>query len=110
MDFSFANTRLKRQLSDAKEMLKAFGDRAKRLKLRLDFLKAAPTLADVPEAPPTRRHQLSGNWAGHYAVDVTANNRLIFRPANEPVPRKEDGGIDLTRVTAIEFAAVEDYH
>jgi plasmid maintenance system killer protein len=110
MDITFASEKLKRQLSDAKQLQKAFGDRAKRVRLRLDFLKAAPALADVPVTPPTRRHELSGNWTGHFAVDVTANDRLIFRPANEPVPLKEDGGIDLMKVTAIEITAVEDYH
>jgi proteic killer suppression protein len=35
---------------------------------------------------------------------------LIFRPAHNPVPKKDDGGIDLAAVTAIEILDVRDYH
>jgi toxin HigB-1 len=110
MDLSFATNKLARELADERAMRRAYGDRAKRLKLRLDFLTAASCLDDVPPVPPTRRHELGGEWAGHFAVDVTGNWRLIFRPSQDPLPRTEDGGLDLKGVTAIEIVAVEDYH
>jgi proteic killer suppression protein len=110
MDLSFATNKLARELADERAMRKAYGDRAGRLKLRLDFLAGAACLDDVPPAPPMRRHELRGEWAGHYAVDVTGNWRLIFRPNHDPVPRTEDGGPDLKSVTAIEIVSVEDYH
>jgi proteic killer suppression protein len=91
-------------------MKRAYGDRAKRLKLRLDFLAAASCLDDVPPFPPTRRHELTGARAGHFAVDITGNWRVVFRPNHDPVPRKADGGIDLKAITAIEIVAVTDYH
>jgi len=34
----------------------------------------------------------------------------VFGVANDPVPRREDGGIDLERVTAIRILEVVDYH
>ena len=87
MDVSFANDKLERQLSNEKSLKRAFGDRAKRLQLRLDLLKAAVNLYEVSPAPPPRRHELTGQWRGHFAVDVTENLRLIsvrtmirFRP------------------------------
>ena len=36
--------------------------------------------------------------------------RLIFRPAEEPVPVKEDGGLDWARVTAVVIIGIEDTH
>ena len=73
-------------------------------------LRAADTLADISTLPPARCHQLSGDRAGQFAVDVRHPFRLIFEPAHDPVPRKEDGGIDLPRVTAIRILEVTDYH
>lgn len=73
-------------------------------------LKAADTLADISALPPARCHQLSGDRAGQFAVDVQHPFRLIFEPADDPVPRKEDGGIDLTRVRAIRILEVTDNH
>lgn len=73
-------------------------------------LRAADTLADIGTLPPARCHQLSGDRAGQFAVDVQHPFRLIFESAHDPVPRKEDGGIDLTRVTAVRILEVTDYH
>ena len=47
---------------------------------------------------------------GQLAVDVTANLRLVFDPADEPVPTKEDGGLDWDRVKAVRIREVVDYH
>lgn len=73
-------------------------------------LRAADTLADISTLPPARCHQLSGDRAGQFAVDVQHPFRLIFEPAHDPVARKDDGGIDLTRVTAVRILEVTDYH
>ena len=76
MDLAFANNRLRRQMSSEREMQRAFGDRAKRLQLRLRVLKNTPSLADVPRDPPTRCHELIGEGAGCFAVMITGNWRL----------------------------------
>ena len=110
MDFDFSSNKLRRQLETTAQQDKAFGDRAKPIRLRLGVLKHAPCLADVPKAPPDRCHLLTGNWADHYAVVLKDNWRLIFRPDHDPVPKTEDGGIDTTKVTAIVIVAVADYH
>lgn len=41
--------------------------------------------------------------------DIT-RNRLIFIPDHDPVPRKDDGGIDLAQVTKITILEITDYH
>ena len=110
MDISFASKKLEKLLSDEAQIRRAFGERGRRLMLRLDLLRAASCLADVPHTPPTRRHALSGKWAGHYAVDITANWRLIFRPLEASSPADPGGAADLATITAIEVVAIEDYH
>ncbi len=60
--------------------------------------------------PPVRRHQLTGGQKGQFAIDLVQPYRLIFKPDHEPVPRKDDGGIDLNQVTAIKIIDVKDYH
>jgi len=110
MDLSFASPKLQRELSSESSLKRAYGDRAKRLQLRLDLLKAASCLGDVPQDPPPRRHVLTGDWDGHFAVDITGNWRLVFRPNHSPVPRRPDGSVDLKLVTAITIVAIVDYH
>lgn len=110
MDISFASRKLEKQLSDEAQIRRAFGERGRPLMMRLDLLRAASCLADVPHTRPTRRHALIGRWAGHYAVDLTANWRLIFRPLGTPVPVESGDTVDLAAVTAIEIVAIEDYH
>ena len=78
--------------------------------MRLAVLANAPTLAAVPHSPPDRRHQLTGDREGQYAVDLDHQNRLIYVPNHDPVPRLNDGGIDIDRVTAITIMEVTDYH
>ncbi|MEQ9247359.1 MAG: system killer suppression protein [Nitratireductor sp.] len=110
MDFDFASRKLGKQLSSDSEIQKAFGGLARAIKLRLAVLRAARTLAEVPRVPPERCHELKGNRSGCFAVNVSRNQRLIFRPDHDPVPRKADMGIDLQMVTAILIEGVEDYH
>ncbi len=111
MEFWFASAKLKKQLSDQKAMARTFGAQvARRLKSRLAVLSNAQCLADVPRAPPDRCHQLSGDRDEHFAVDVSSNRRLEFEPHHDPIPRHDDGGVDLDRVTEIKLLGVVDYH
>ena len=91
-------------------MQRAFGQRTRSLRRRLRALSQASNLADVPTDPPERRHQLTGDRKGQLAVMLTGNWRLIFEPDHDPVPLKDDGGLDLEQVTAIKFIEIVDYH
>lgn len=111
MNLAFSSKRLRKQLDDENEMKKAYGHVMPALKRRIDFLAAAACLADVPNTPPPRRHELAGkNRAGHFAVDLSGNWRLVFKPDHDPVPQRPDGGVDLVAVTAVVIVAIEDYH
>lgn len=87
-----------------------WGERAPKVRQRLAELAAANTLADVSTLPPPRCHQLSQNLDEQFAVDISRNERLVFAVGNDPVPRKQDGGIDLGQVTEITVLRIEDYH
>ena len=78
--------------------------------VRLAVLKNARNLSQVPARRPERRHMLTGNRQGQYAVDLAHPYRLVFVPNHDPVPRLDDGGVDLERVTAITIIEVVDYH
>jgi plasmid maintenance system killer protein len=83
--------------------------RAKLIRRRLDDLRAAACL-EVMRRLPGRCHELKGDRAGELSLDLDGPYRLIVRPANNPVPRKEDGGLDWKRVTTVILVGVVDTH
>ena len=110
MEIDFATSKLRRQLESGKNLKKAFGDRARRIMMRLDVLEQAENLVDTPTDPPCRCHQWDRDWAGCFAVDISGDWRLIFEPAHDPIPTRDDGGIDRSAVVAIRIRAIVDYH
>ena len=111
MDIAFRTRKLEKTFNSAGELQKAYGARmAKAIMNRLAVLMAARTLALVPTTPPDRRHQLRGDRDEQFAVDLVHPHRLVFEPNHDPLPRKDDGGIDVEQVTAITIIEVIDYH
>ncbi len=111
MKIAFRTKKLEKTFNSERELGKAYGAVNGRIIMkRMTFLAAAPTLAQVPHEPPFRCHELSGNRAGEFAVDLQHPFRLVLIPDHDPVPRKADGGIDLSAVTAVTIISVEDYH
>ena len=89
-----------------------YGDAvAKEIIKRLVFLKASPSLADVPHTPPYRRHQLKcPKGVYEYSIQLPGGDRIVFRPDHDPVPLDENGGVTLKEITAIEIIGIGDYH
>ena len=111
MDIAFRTRKLEKTFNSAGELQKAYGARmAKAIINRLAVLMAARTLALVPTTPPDRRHQLRGDRDEQFAVDLVHPHQLVFEPNHDPLPRKDDGGIDVEQVTAITIIEVIDYH
>jgi plasmid maintenance system killer protein len=110
MDIIFLDRKFEKSCNSRKSLVKEYGDRqAERIGRRLDELRAAAVLEDIRSLPQARCHELRGDRSGQLSVDVVHPYRLIFRPS-EPVPRKPDGGIDWSRVTAIGIIGIEDTH
>jgi toxin HigB-1 len=64
----------------------------------------------VQELVAGRPHPLKGDRAGQFALDLDGGKRLVFEPANEPIPYKQDGSIDGAIVTHICIVFIGDYH
>ena len=111
MEITFRTKKLKKTFDSERELKKTYGDRmARTIQKRLTILKNARSLSLVPTLPPDRLHLLTGNRSGQYAVDIVHPYRLILEPNHDPVPLKEDGGIDKDGVTKITILEVVDYH
>ena len=110
MNIKFQDRDLEKNLNDEKRMLKAYGqNRAKRLRVRMAVLGKAKNLSEVPNIPPDRCHKLTGDYKGHFAVDLDQPYRLIFKPL-EPVPLLPDGGFDLKSITSIIILGVSNHY
>lgn len=111
MDISFQSRKMAKEFNEQTHLVRRHGSRrAKLIRRRLDELRAAETLAVMRTIPGARCHELHQNLAGKLAVNLDQPYRLIFEPAHDPIPAKDDGGLDWTRVTAIRILSVEDYH
>lgn len=111
MDILFKDKKLEKECNEFRLLQRVHGEkRAKRFRQRLDELRAADVLADISYLPPPRMHQLKGARSEEFSVDLDHPYRLIFTVANDPIPRKDDGGVDLSKVTEILILGVEDTH
>ena len=72
-------------------------------------LTSGATLSTISYLPPPRCHELI-HRKGVFSVDLEHPLRLLFVPADDPIPRKTDNGIDLSLVTEVEIIAIEDTH
>lgn len=110
MDILFLNDRDRRDFNDSTRLVRRYGPiNAKRIRQRLDDLRAAANLDEMSRLPG-RLHPLTQNLGGWLALDLKHPDRLIIEPANDPLPEKDDGGLDWTRVTAVRIIRVGDYH
>ena len=111
MDIIISDRKLSKVCNQQSKLVKRYGSRqAKLIRRRLDELRAAENLAIMHCLPQARCHELTGNRAGQLSVDLVHPERLIFIPAHNPVPSKPDGGLDWSRVTAIEVLGIADTH
>jgi plasmid maintenance system killer protein len=111
MEVSFATRKMQKACSSDKAMRRRWGAAlAQRLQQRLAELAAAGSLADLSRLPPARCHELTGDRAGQLSVDLTHPYRLLFAPDNDPIPRKDDGGLDWTKVTKVVVLEICDTH
>jgi proteic killer suppression protein len=111
LNILFKNKKLEKIVNDQKKLLKQYGTRrGKLIRRRLDDFEAAEVLSAISKLPPVRCHELSGGKNGMLAVDLDHPYRLVFQPADEPIPLKSDGGLDWDNVKTIKIMEVTNYH
>ena len=111
MDILFKTKKLEKQCNSQTLLVRIYGPQcAKLIRRRLDELRAADTLNTIRYLPQARCHELKGNRAGELSVDLEHPFRLLLRPANQPIPKRAEGGLDWECVSAVEIIGVEDTH
>jgi len=114
MQVYISNKKLKRTLEDDAERTKRFGaDMAKKINLRMGALAAAESLAVFwpPKSVPERCHELKGDSAGTFSMDLKQPYRLLFWPVD--VPEELETADEKQRwqaIKAVEIVSIEDTH
>jgi plasmid maintenance system killer protein len=113
MDLFISDKKLRRAIEDDALRGRYGTEMAKKITLRLAALRAAESLADFwpPKSGPERCHELKGDLAGTFSVDLKQPYRLLFKPI-EPAPPldRSDEQQRWRSVTSIDILAIEDTH
>lgn len=108
MEIRFKDKGLRELCEKSSFAVKKLGDAgARKLQVRLADLSAASNVTELIAGHP---HPLKGARLGQFAVDLAGGWRLVFAPANEPIPRKRDASIDWSAVTIVCIEFIGDYH
>ncbi|MBK8701330.1 MAG: killer suppression protein HigA [Saprospiraceae bacterium] len=111
MKLEYKNRKLGKSVTTLTAIQAHYGTRAKLVNQRKNELEAAPTLETLKNIPAANCHELKGKLKGKLAVDISGNHRIIFEPNHDPIPTKENGGLDWKQVTDILILSIgEDYH
>ena len=110
IDIEWGDRKLERAQRRERDGRRLLGpERWSAFKRRLRTLEVADCLADVRNAPG-RFHPLGADNAGEWAARLSPNWRLVFEPADAPLPTLPDGGVDTRNVRLVRILRVEDYH
>jgi len=108
MDIDFSSPDLQALCEQQRLMTKKFGESCSRkLRTRLSDLRAAENVVELIAGRP---HPLKHDRAGQFALDLHGGKRLVFEPANNPVPTREDESIVWELVTKVRIVFIGDYH
>ena len=111
MGITFRQKKLQQIVNDQRKLKAKFGQpMADLIQNRLLVLAAAGNLSQIRLGGPLRLHQLVGNRAGQFSVDLVHPYRLVFVPNHEPVPTTQNGSIDRVQVTDITIIGILDTH
>ena len=107
----FRTKKLQKICNRSKEAIKKLGPKmAKKLAQRLMELNAGNSMEDISKVPPARCHEFTGDRKGQLSVDLEHPYRLIFIPANDPLPILPEHGLDWANITEIEIIEIVDPH
>lgn len=110
MIITFANTKLRKYANDSKLAAQKLGaKRAELFQKRLDDIAAAQSFADLKYLPGGY-HQLRTERKDQWACNLDQPFRLIFIPAEDPIPKNESGAQILNEIKEVEIIEINDYH
>ncbi len=108
MEIRFKDKQLRELCEKRAVDAKKLGDiGARKLQTRLADIAAASRVTDLITGNP---HPLKGDRHGQFALDLAGGWRLVFVPANEPIPRRDDAAINWSAVTIVCIEYIGDYH
>ncbi|MEA3394932.1 MAG: killer suppression protein HigA [Pseudomonadota bacterium] len=108
MEIKFKDKKLRELCEKKAAAVKTLGDiGARKLQSRLADMAAASRVSDLVAGNP---HPLKGDRIGQFALDLAGGWRLVFAPANDPIPRRDDASIDWSAVTIVSIEYIGDYH
>lgn len=108
LKIEFSDKKIRQLCEKQKVAVQKLGDIcARKLRVRLADLESATCVTDIVAG---RLHELHGERAGQMALDLAGGYRLVFAPANDPIPRRDDLSIAWACVTIISIEYIGDYH
>ena len=114
MDIYVSDNDLRGAITDEAACRRQYGaDTAKKVALRVAALRAADSLGDFwpPKSGPERCHELKGDRAGTFSVDLKQPYRLLFELSEAtPPPDRSDEQQRWKSITAIDILGIEDTH
>jgi plasmid maintenance system killer protein len=113
MEIVITDKKLRRAVEENTLAGKYGAQMAKKIQLRLATLKAAESLAAFwpPKGGSERCHELIGDLAGTFSIDLKQPYRLLFKPIEEAPPKdRSDEKQRWEAIKAIEILAIEDTH
>ena len=104
MEISYGNSKIEKICKNEQRALKKLGNlnNVQNLFKMLAILRNADTLKDVSEAPPPRRHKLTGNLNGLWGIDINKGLRIILKP--------QIMTNNLSLIDSVEIYKIGDYH
>ena len=111
MEIYAANQKLTKLLASEKKLIRKHGAKmAAVIMQRIDDLRMCDNLSQVFDLSGNH-HPLVKDRKGTWACHLTGNYRLIYTPANEPLPLKENNELIYEQVTEIIIVDIRvDYH
>ena len=101
MEVRFKDNKLEKLCTNEREMQRKRPDLQKKLRLRVNALRTAATVGDLPRDDPSGAwHELKGDLGGIWSGELSGNWRLLV----EPDPLKS---LSAVVVTVID---IDDYH
>ena len=110
MEILFQSKSMAKEMSDSTVRLRKYGpERARRLALRLDQMRASASLSVFRTVHP-RCHPFTADRRGQWSADLDGPYRLVFEIADDPVPMDVHGNVDTAAVRRVRILDVTDRH